>query len=177
MITVARCLVPGSTGGCTSVATQEQYEFFRTLYEDEEHRYEQLEARAKLYLSVITVFLAAVILKAEEVQKSASALKVPWWLLLAEAVLLATTLLFVVLGVLIRSYEAVTSPRDIIKSFGNKPPSNEDFFDARIADFTVATERNVKVNDRAALFLTIAGILLALSMLSLISILTMALLS
>ena len=41
------------------MATKDQYDFFRGLYEEEERTSQQLEGRAKVYLSVITAFLGA----------------------------------------------------------------------------------------------------------------------
>jgi hypothetical protein len=142
------------------MATKEQYEFFRSLYEDEERVYSQLEARAKFYFSVVSLFLAALLLKAKEVQESAGALGLPWWLVLVEGLLLSGALLFVVCGVLIRRYEGIADPEDIIKNFGQKPPSNEQFFDDRIADYTVAANRNAAANERTARWLSYSGLLL-----------------
>jgi TRAP-type C4-dicarboxylate transport system permease small subunit len=157
------------------MATKEQYEFFRSLYEDEERTYAQLEARARFYLSIVSIFLASVLLKTEEVQKSARALGLPWWLVLGEAVLLSGALLFVTLGALIRRYEGIADPEDIVKSFGEDVPSNEQFFDDRIADYTVATNRNAAVNERTARLLSYAGILLSASMVLLLGLFGFAL--
>jgi hypothetical protein len=147
------------------LATAEQYEFFRFLYEEEERRYLHLESRAKLYLSIIALFIATLVLKAQDVQASVAVLKVPWLLILLQAILLASSLVFVVLSVFIRTYEGVADPEQVIEGFGEEAPSNEDFFDDRIADYVVATGRNAAVNDRCARFLEIAVYLLSAAML------------
>src|SRR5258705_5798189 len=108
------------------MATKEQYEFFRNLSAEEDARYNDLDERAKFYLGIVTVFLAAILLKAPEVQTSAVALKVPWWLILIEALLLAISLLFIVLGTLIRTYEGVADPEQIVNDYGGgTPPARE----------------------------------------------------
>lgn len=149
------------------MATREQLDFFRFLYDEEERRYGQLESRAKLYLSVIALFLATLIFKLDDAQKSIAILGAPWWLVLVEGILLATALAFVVIGVFIRVYEGVADPEDIVNGFGDEAPSNESFFDDRIADYVVATVRNSAMNDRAARFLEIAVLFLAAAMLML----------
>jgi hypothetical protein len=157
------------------VASKEQYEFFRFLYEEEERRYAQLESRAKLYLSVVALFLASLAFKMEDAQKSVAILNVPWWLVLVEAVVLAAALVFILSGALIRNFEGVADPEDVIASFKDAPPTNEEFFDDRIADFAVATNRNTSTNDRAVRFLELAGVLLVIAMLVLLSVFTIAL--
>jgi hypothetical protein len=147
------------------MATKEQCDFFRSLYEEEERRYGQLEARAKLYLSVIAIFLATITLKLPDVQASVKILQVPFWPFLVEAALLAAALVFVVLGAFIREYEGIADPNDVVDGFGDTPPSNETFFDDRIADYVVATTRNSKVNDRSARYLLVSVSLLAAAML------------
>jgi len=146
------------------LATHEQYEFFKLLYEEEGERYGQLEARAKLYLGVITIFLATLLFKAGEVKASVTEIRIPWALVLIEAALLAASLMFTVFGSLIRTYEGLADPEEIIKKFSALPPKDEDFLDDRIVDFAVATNRDSKVNDRTAMFLSFAGILLSAAM-------------
>ena len=130
------------------MATKEQYEFFRFLYEDEERTYEQLEARSRFYLALVSVFVAALVLKAPEARASATALGVPWWLLLIVTAILTGSLVFIALAARIRVYEAIADPGEIIESFGKTEPKNQDFFDDRIADLAVATKRNAEVNGR-----------------------------
>ena len=55
----------------------------------------------------------------------------------------------------VSNYEAINDPQDIIAGFGDTPPEDEDFFDDRIIDFTVAYQRNSAVNDTKATKLTL----------------------
>jgi len=71
------------------MATQAQYEFFRSLYEEEERTSVQLEGRAKVYLGIISAILVTVFLKTDDVVKSANTLKISFALILVEALLLS----------------------------------------------------------------------------------------
>jgi hypothetical protein len=66
--------------------TKDQYEFFRSLYEDEQETSEKLEGRAKVYLGIVSAFLAAIIVKADEARKIADTLHLRWAFLLADAI-------------------------------------------------------------------------------------------
>jgi hypothetical protein len=65
----------------------------------------------------------------------------------------------------IAAYEALNDPDDIIDQFGSAPLSDEEFFDNRIADYAVATERNRLVNDKKAKWLQYATYCLGLGIL------------
>jgi len=132
------------------MATKEQYGFFLSLYQEEERTYEQLEGRAKVYLTIISIFLAGLLLKADDAKKSAAILGMPWWLLSGVALLLSAALLLVVIAMRIRTYEGAADPEAIIAKFGERPPVDEDFFDDRIVDLAVATNRNSVVNNKTA---------------------------
>lgn len=132
------------------LATVEQYEFFRTLYDEEQARYGHLEARAKLYITIITIYLGALAFKISDFLSFAKEFKVPVWLFLLAAAVLVVALALSILAIRIRDYEGITDPEQVIHSFGEKPPKNEDFFDDRIADFAVAANRNSTQNNTVA---------------------------
>jgi preprotein translocase subunit Sec61beta len=48
------------------MATKDQYEFFRSLYDEEERTSLQLEGRAKVYLGIISAFLVTIFLKTDD---------------------------------------------------------------------------------------------------------------
>jgi hypothetical protein len=146
------------------MATKEQYDFFRSLYEEEERTYEQLEGRAKVYLGVITIFLATVLLKAQDVVVSAHALKISWWVIMLVSLLLLAALALILHALRIRAYEAVNDPIEIINSFQGDGPSDAEFFEDRIADYAVAASRNLKENNDTGYYLAWSGRLLVVSM-------------
>jgi hypothetical protein len=151
------------------MATKEQYDFFRFLHEDEERTYQALEARSRFYFAVISLFLASLLFKATEAQTSAAVLGLPAWVLSLVASVLAASLVLVVLAARIRTYEGIADPEQIIAAFRKTAPTDTDFFDDRIADLAVATNRNATVNDRVAALLFYAGACLAFGMLVLLS--------
>ena len=157
-----------------TMITEQQYEFFQRVYEEEERTSEQLESRGKVYLSIIAAFLAALLLKADDAVKSAKVLGVPWWAVLTEATLFAAALLFVLFALRIRAFEALTDPERIIEDWEEDGPSNEEFFEDRIADYAVAASRNLRVNNRIAATLAVAAWLLVLAMMVLVGIFTFA---
>ena len=59
------------------MATKEQYEFFKSLYDEENSRYSVLENRAKLYVTIIALYLGAIAFKIADVLALSSQLKVP----------------------------------------------------------------------------------------------------
>lgn len=148
------------------MATKEQWEIFKYIYEQETARYENLNSRGKVYLSLITLYLGAVAFKAD------------FWFLQASQTAISTILFTALLGSFVSAlcvtvaalgiytYEGLADPEGIIKQFGDRPPSNEDFYDDRIADATVAANRNSVTNDKRATLLTIASVLLITGILS-----------
>jgi hypothetical protein len=146
------------------VADKDQYELFRGLYHDEDRTSVQLEGRAKVYLSVITAFVVAMVLKADEVSKSITTLQIPWWAVLVLAVILTASLVCVVAALRIRKYEAVNDGVDIIEGYGGNLPSDVEFFEDRMVDYAVASSRNRIVNNETATVLQVAGWLLVIGM-------------
>jgi hypothetical protein len=146
------------------MATQSQYEFFRLLYQEETDRYNELEQRARLYFTIISFYLGAIAFKFSDLSGFLRATHVPTAVVIFVAACMIISLTACVLGVQIRTYEGVAEPRDVIDSMGEQPPTDSEFFDARIADFAVATERNSRQNDRVAIYLSLSAIALAVAM-------------
>ena len=147
------------------MASELQYEYFKSAYEADYQRYGLLEARARLYLTIQTFYLGAVAFKFNDVVAFTNAFSIPSILYVAAGVLLLLGLFFTVLGTRIRSYEVPSDLTAIIKSFGTKPQTDADFIDHRLADFAVASERFSAVNNRVANWLSGASWLLAAAVL------------
>jgi hypothetical protein len=150
------------------MATKDQCEFFRSLYEEEERTSVQLEGRAKVYLGIISAFLVTIFLKTDDVLKSANTLHISFPLLLVEALLLCAALIFVMLALRVRRFEAVNDGMDIIGRHEGSEPDDEQFFGDRIVDYAFASSRNRAVNSQTSTLLAwgswliIAGMLLVL---------------
>lgn len=143
------------------MATENQYKFYRALYEEENARYGLLEARARLYLTILTFYLGALAFKLADVKVFFLEFGIPLPVGMAAGLAFVIALLCCISSILIREYEAITDPEELIASLGPNPPRDEDFFDDRIVDMAVATNRNSRQNDRAANALQAAGWLMA----------------
>ncbi len=130
--------------------TKEQYEFFRALYDEEERTALQLEGRAKVYLGVISAFLAALLLKAGDAKQIAEALRVPWALLLSDAVPMSLALLLVLWALRIRDFEAVGDGPEVIEGYRDEWPDDAQFFEDRMVDYAFASSRNRRLNNETA---------------------------
>jgi hypothetical protein len=64
------------------------------------------------------------------------------------------------LSIRVSKYEVASDPEQIIHHFGKTEQADGDFFNERIADYTIAYEHNSKVNDSKAHQLAFAGYLL-----------------
>jgi hypothetical protein len=141
------------------MATEKQYAFFKGLYDEEAARQASLADRAKTYLSLITFYSAFILFVVEKLRPQTLCLKSIFAAMIAS---MLGGFLLALSSIGVSDYEAINDPRDIIAGFGDTPPEDEDFFDDRIIDFTVAYERNSAVNDTKATKLTWAGHLLLL---------------
>jgi hypothetical protein len=150
--------------------TKEQYEFFRALYDEEERTALQLEGRAKVYLGVISAFLAAVLLKAGDAKEIAKALQVLWGLLLSDAFPMSLALLLVLWSLRIRDFEAVNDGPKVIREFEDDWPGEARFLEDRIIDYAFASSRNRKLNSETAALLAWASRSMAAGILLLVGI-------
>jgi hypothetical protein len=142
------------------VATEIQYNSFKSLYDEEAARYTSLTTKAQLYFSIIAAYLGAIAFKFEDVENFSKAWGVPDSLFLVTGALLVLALLAVVVGISVREYEGVYDPEVVISNFGAQPPTDEEFLDDRIVDLAVATKRNSVQNERTANWLKAAIILI-----------------
>jgi hypothetical protein len=157
------------------MATEAQFNFFKSLYEDEAQTAQEIEGKAKVYLGIISAFLVAILLKTDDVVKSAAALNIPFSLILIEAILMSASLVCVVFALRIRQFEAVNDGVDIIGAYGEEDPTDDDFYQDRIADYAVASSRNRGVNNETSTLLAWASRLLIGGMIYLLMISTFAL--
>ena len=142
------------------MASEQQYKVFRSLYDEELERYTALESRAKLYLTIITFYLGALVFKMEDMVKFVTVFHVPLGLYLVFSIVLLLALLLTVLATRIRTYEGICDPEEVIRSFGKTKPTDDDFLDQRVVDLACATNRNVAENNKVAGILQIASYLL-----------------
>lgn len=135
------------------MATKEQWEIFKYLFESEQERKQKLSNIGKVYVSLSMLYVGALGMKVEFWYKELpkDTLLVVLFLLVLITFLVALCLTVFALG--IYKYEYLNDPEELIKKFGNHAPSNEEFFDDRIVDLAVATNRNKNQNDKRSIFL------------------------
>lgn len=150
---------PASDGAETVdpiVDSKDQYSFFVKLYDEESAREKQLNDNGKNNLSLVAVYSAFVIFVTEKMRPENLYLKG----LFVGVIAFMLAAFFLTLRLLaIKKYEAITLPATVIDAYKEKPTSSN-FFDDRIADIFVATERNTIVNNNKARQLYIAGYLI-----------------
>jgi hypothetical protein len=154
--------------------TKEQYEFFRALYEEEERTALKLEGRAKVFLGVISAFLAATLLKVADAKAMADTLHTPWWLLLLEALAMTVALLLVLWALRIREFEVVSDGPALLMDYGAEWPDAAQFYEDRVADYAFASSRNRAVNNEIGLLLAWGLRSMALGILFLLGIVVVA---
>jgi hypothetical protein len=155
--------------------TKEQYEFYRSLYDEEERTSVQLEGRSKVYLGVVSAILAAILFKADDARKTADALHIPWELLLLEALAMTLALLVVLWALRFRDYQAVSDGVELFDRDSDNWPSNEEFYEERVADYAEASTENKRINTQTARLLAVASWLISSGILVLLAMVTIAL--
>jgi len=130
------------------MATEAQYAFFRSLYDEENARGLQLADKAKTNVGLFTLYSAFVLFVTEKFRPQALSQLTVFGLAVL-SLLLGLVLALYVLKVAV--YEPINDPKRIIADeYGARAPTDAHFYESRIADFTVAYERNSAVNDRKA---------------------------
>lgn len=138
------------------MASEKQYDFFKYVYEKEQDRYKELLNRGKLFIGVIAFYIGTLAMNSSmnlfDLIKTQD-----FWnniLLIGSLFFFGVGFLFNIFALGLYKHENITNLTRVIKSYGEKPMPDEQFFDYRLVDFAVATERNHKKNNLRALFLT-----------------------
>lgn len=150
--------------------TKEQLEFFRALYDEEERTSSQLEGRAKVYLGIVSAFLAALILKATDAKSISDALHVRWGWMLLEAFPMTMALVLVLWSLRTREFEAVNDGPLLLRTYGSEWPTSEQFFEDRVADYAYASSINRELNDATVRYLAWASFCLLVGVVYLLGI-------
>ena len=152
------------------MATEKQYEFFKFLFNQEEDRRKELLERGKAFLTIFSFYLGLLMLTTNttikpvslenQTQPIATLHVVGIGFLIGAILLFLVALLFTLMSLGIYSRRALADPEKIIYNFGATPPEDADFFDHRIVEFSVTTERTRVLNNRRANRLRLASILM-----------------
>jgi hypothetical protein len=141
-----------------TMASKEQYEYFKDMFADEIERKNSLMRKTQLYFSVITVVASIVftnLFKLKDLIAADVSLKITLSILFCVLFLL---LVFIICSVRLQGYSAAID----IESYLNQLPttdeeqSNNDFFDYRIAEFIAAIQLNQVTNSKKAAFMKLS---------------------
>lgn len=137
------------------MATKEQYDFFKSQYDEENTRNNELTKRAEIYLSIISLFLTAVLFKVKDIFDSIKDVptEILTILLVLGLISFSIALLLIVSSLKIRDYEGVLDIGKFIKKNDKETQENEDFFEDRVADYIVSVKRNEVINNQKAALL------------------------
>jgi hypothetical protein len=135
------------------MASKNQFDVFKSLYEEDIDRSSTLGDHAKTNLSLATFYSAFILFgigssKPEDILGSS--------IIGLAIIFMFFSFLFSLFATQITRYEAASNPKKILEAFGDKPPLDDDFFDDRIIDFTYAYGVNSRINDRKATQLWLA---------------------
>ncbi|MBV8414187.1 MAG: hypothetical protein JO251_03150 [Verrucomicrobia bacterium] len=139
------------------MATEAQYKFFQKLYDEQSERRKNIQERSKLYFTVVSFYFGAILFRLQDIVKAQSIPRLEIIFGISSAVIISASLLFTLLAIRVRAYEVPCDPEKWIKNLGVNPQEDPDFFDARIVDYAVATNKNDKVNEVAATKIKVAG--------------------
>lgn len=143
------------------MSNKDQADFFARLYDQEAALGESLRDRAKWYLSLVTVYSAAVLLVAEKLRPKDAA---QFWIFALALGGMLASFLAALWAVRVAAYEGITDPGEALEIMRDNRFDETKFFLDRISDYVVATERNAKIHARQAQALSAAGYLLLAGM-------------
>lgn len=138
------------------MATKEQYEFFKGIYDEENARYRNLIDRGKILLSLSSIYIGFLSFSFEKISTS----KCDYILFFLSVVLMLLSFGSTILAIGIMKYENPCNSSQLVENMRRNAQQNEDFFDDRIVDYAVATKRNSLKNDIRATRLLYATLFL-----------------
>lgn len=144
------------------MATEKQYLFFKSIYDEENERWKQIRDHARNYLSLTTLYSAFILFVIDKLRPESCLSKIVF---LGAILSTLAAFLMSLWAAKVSEFEGLSDPSEIVEQFEDSPMSDEAFFDQRIADYVVASERNAKVNDDKATKVEVAGYLLLLGIL------------
>ena len=139
------------------MATEAQAEFFKFLYEEQTKRRKNLSERSKFYFTIISFYLGVIYFKFQDVVKDPVVPPILFWSGIVSAALLTIGLVFTVVGTRVKPYAKPCDLDDYFKGLGATPPTDADFFDDRIVDYSAAVSQNSILNQETARSLRVVG--------------------
>jgi hypothetical protein len=136
-------------------------DYTKYLYEEEKERTLQLNSVMKIYLTILTFTLGAIIFKFYDFKELLNSMNINhsdkyqfFWILSYLSILMIFISFFTTISVVkIRRFERLCSPKNFVKE-ATKVKNEIKLLSLINANYVVATERNWVVNQKKAKFLT-----------------------
>lgn len=134
------------------MATKNKYEFFEARYNEELERMRDLQRKAQIYLSLLSIIASVLLINITDFQcliEKNNTLKITTFVFLADNFFI---LVFLITSIRLKNYVVAFNPI----AYPNEVPDNApeyndpDFYDNRIADFLNAIETNQNINAEKA---------------------------
>ncbi len=139
------------------MSTKNKYDFFETRYSEEIERMRDIQRKAHIYLSIISIVSSILLVNLSELEKfikTDSSIKITLFVLLF---ILLIVLIFLIDSIRLKKYTLAFNPSEYINEM---PDTDEyldsDFYENRIADFIISIENNQKINSEKASSLQIS---------------------
>ena len=152
-----------------------QYNFFKSLYDEENIRAKYITEKGKVYISIITFYLGVLFFKTSDflgsntdslVKQNTSGASPEVIFYFLTVVLMVSGFFFSVYSLGIFKYESLNDPESILEDYNYEIPDEKIFFKGRIADTTISTKRNMLINNKRAKLLRISSICMIIGMVS-----------
>ncbi|MDC6361658.1 MULTISPECIES: hypothetical protein [Flavobacteriaceae] len=157
--------------------TEKQYQYVYNIYREEADIIDKLDNKAKIYLSICSFILTALLFKIKDISEvlMGSESVFAKYFLIATYSFIFFALFFTIFTLKIYSYEYPTFIEKLTSEFDDNV-IDEIFIKNRTADLLVATEINATVNFKRSRYLVIASICLLLGSVSAFTFLTLIIL-
>ena len=148
------------------MASKEQFEAFKYLFEWEEERAKSLSESGKVYLTLITLFFAYLGYKVTDgnfelfLRYRLWDMPVPLALYLIMTTFLLAALLLTLYSLFIRPYQQIVEAESFFEHSVALEDTDEEFFDRYIVNMNLATGNNSAVNNSRATCLLFAAVCL-----------------
>jgi hypothetical protein len=134
------------------MASKNIYEFFESRYNEELERMRDLQKKAQIYLSIVSIIASIILVNISDFQciiAKNNTLKITTFVFLAD---LFVILVFLINSIRLKSYAVAFNP-NVYSSELPADASNyadDDFYDNRVADFLNSIEINQNINSEKA---------------------------
>jgi hypothetical protein len=145
------------------VKRSEQYELFYRFFDAENERYESLNKRASIYLTVVSGLTLFAGLKLDELFKFISTQPITLVLAGMSGVLVLGCILATVLSLRVYPYKDVCDLDTFIVEIEERGYDDEDIYSVLLANLADATRSNREINDKRAHYLEWSVALLGLA--------------